>query len=446
LLAATATAGAATAVSVSGAATSNNGTSGKSKRLAPGVRLDRLAHNAQLVTINPSAPVRLGVVLAGSRLSDRATTQSLCRRTPHCLVAVNGDFFGPSDPLGPVVVDQHLLRSGNTNHNQLLVQPRIAPAGNAGRLRVTVKAPGLGRISVAVNTPPGQSLSLYTPATSAVTVARGQVALVCRLKGRAAQVSTFGSQGTVTPIRLVRKGTVKLTRDTVVILASQRQANRLVAWWKVRRHGGSLTYPTNRLQSAIGGFPQLIRGGRLTFNPNRPPDDGLHPRTAIGGDDRGHIWLLVVDQPVHITTPAQILLARGARWAMNLDGGGSSTMATGNRVINHPSHGVQRPVASAVVLVAVPEPKPAPAPPPPAPSSQAPAPAPASGLPSLPPLPPIKILAGPARPMITPAPASSRSIGAIAAVAFGFVVTAGAGVGLTWRRLRKPYRGRVRAG
>ena len=41
----------------------------------------------------------------------------------------------------------------------------------------------------------------------------------------------------------------------------------------------------------------------------------------------------------------------GAAFAMNLDGGGSSTMVVGKKIVNRPSDGKQRPVSSAVLVL-----------------------------------------------------------------------------------------------
>lgn len=76
----------------------------------------------------------------------------------------------------------------------------------------------------------------------------------------------------------------------------------------------------------------------------------LHPRTAVAlAPDGATLWLVVVDgrQPdysegVTLGELADILLELGASMALNLDGGGSSTMVTateqGPRLLNAPIH------------------------------------------------------------------------------------------------------------
>jgi hypothetical protein len=87
-----------------------------------------------------------------------------------------------------------------------------------------------------------------------------------------------------------------------------------------------------------------------------------HPRTALGLDARRRLaWLVTVDgrQPgfsegASLDELTDILISLGARDAINLDGGGSTTMvvesANGHLVLNRPIHtgvpGRERPSAN----------------------------------------------------------------------------------------------------
>lgn len=98
----------------------------------------------------------------------------------------------------------------------------------------------------------------------------------------------------------------------------------------------------------VGGTPVLISKGNLiedylpektilTFLTNR------HPRTAIGIKDNGEWVLVVVDGRFYqlfggMTIPelAEFMLQQGCIEALNLDGGGSSTLFLEGNVINFP--------------------------------------------------------------------------------------------------------------
>jgi exopolysaccharide biosynthesis protein len=124
--------------------------------------------------------------------------------------------------------------------------------------------------------------------------------------------------------------------------------------------------PTGTFQ-ALAGERLLVKGGRSIA---RDVTGKLHPRTAVGVDAQGTmIWLIVVDgrQPnysegVTLVELAEIAVGLGAQMALNLDGGGSSTLVTaagrGTRTLNAPIHTRiptrQRPVANHLGVYALP--------------------------------------------------------------------------------------------
>ena len=80
-----------------------------------------------------------------------------------------------------------------------------------------------------------------------------------------------------------------------------------------------------------------------------PLERARHPRTAFGlSADRSRAWMVVVDGRQAVSAGAtlgelaEILRGLGAADAVNLDGGGSSTMVldegAGPRVVNTPVH------------------------------------------------------------------------------------------------------------
>ncbi len=83
-----------------------------------------------------------------------------------------------------------------------------------------------------------------------------------------------------------------------------------------------------------------------------------HPRTMIGVDRRGQIWLVAIDgrQPdysIGMTLPDLVRLSYRLelRDALNLDGGGSTTMVVRGKIVNRPSDPAgPRPVSDAIVV------------------------------------------------------------------------------------------------
>lgn len=116
--------------------------------------------------------------------------------------------------------------------------------------------------------------------------------------------------------------------------------------------------PEETLQALAGG-QTLVKDGESVVEPGA---SGLHPRTAVAVDAEGKtLWLIVVDgrqrgysEGVTLEELAGIAVELGADRALNLDGGGSSTLVIadgeGARALNSPIHTRvptrQRPVAN----------------------------------------------------------------------------------------------------
>lgn len=119
------------------------------------------------------------------------------------------------------------------------------------------------------------------------------------------------------------------------------------------------------VEQAVGGGPWLLRGGSefIDFK-----DEGFsasfssarHPRTALGLTADGKLLMVTVDgrqaisAGVGLPDLSRLMKRLGAVDAINLDGGGSTTIAVRGMLLNSPSGGEERPVANALVAVAPP--------------------------------------------------------------------------------------------
>jgi hypothetical protein len=129
-----------------------------------------------------------------------------------------------------------------------------------------------------------------------------------------------------------------------------------------------LAFPPSppRLRALAGGLPQLIRAGEMALNlpdglegAGRDFAEKRHPRTGVGfSADSTIVKFVVVDgrqsRSDGMTLQEFALLMRrlGLDHALNLDGGGSTTLVIGDRVVNTPSDAAgERPVANAILLV-----------------------------------------------------------------------------------------------
>jgi hypothetical protein len=128
--------------------------------------------------------------------------------------------------------------------------------------------------------------------------------------------------------------------------------------------------PTPRDVSVVNGGPLLVRDGQEEITQRRDgfvhPDDPSfaygfvlqrNPRTFAGVDARGRTVLVTVDgrstDDLGLSVPETADVARslGLVDAVNLDGGGSTTMVLHGQVISHPSDATgERPVGDALLV------------------------------------------------------------------------------------------------
>lgn len=112
---------------------------------------------------------------------------------------------------------------------------------------------------------------------------------------------------------------------------------------------------------AVGAGPRLLDGGRLALTGEQErfkPDIlvGRAARSAIGLTKGQRVLLVAIEAPgpygggASLQELAELLKSYGAVQAMNLDGGGSSSLAFGGATVNTPPATWVRPVASGILL------------------------------------------------------------------------------------------------
>jgi MYXO-CTERM domain-containing protein len=118
--------------------------------------------------------------------------------------------------------------------------------------------------------------------------------------------------------------------------------------------------PPDWMREVVSGHPRLVTAGEPLAADSGDFCTTRHPRTAAGfSRDRRTLILAVVDGRSSIsvgmqcTEIAELMAELGAWDALNLDGGGSTTMwISGDGVVNDPSDGSQRVVANHLAVIA----------------------------------------------------------------------------------------------
>jgi Phosphodiester glycosidase len=109
---------------------------------------------------------------------------------------------------------------------------------------------------------------------------------------------------------------------------------------------------------AIAGNPVLVSDGKNIAYRCATAFCNRHPRTGIGVTPTGRILMVTVDgrqtrsRGMNLVQMARLFVHLGATEALNLDGGGSTTMVVRGSVINKPSDpGGERAVSSSILVI-----------------------------------------------------------------------------------------------
>jgi len=131
-------------------------------------------------------------------------------------------------------------------------------------------------------------------------------------------------------------------------------ARGAAAEWLAARAGAPFavndSFPLPNTEFMVGGSHALIQGGTATAL----PADAQHPRSLIGVDAGGFLYLVAVDGRsedsggMSLPELQAYAASLGLANAMNLDGGGSTTLVVKGAVVNRPSDGFERAVAGVV--------------------------------------------------------------------------------------------------
>jgi len=309
-----------------------------------------------------------GAVPARLRVSELAQVQSSDSR--YAVAAVNGDYFimgGRTDGglLGLDVSGGQLLSAGGGRSALVLLDNGRVQVATL-RLNAWIEIPSGKRASItAVNQPRGRNdLVLYTPVfgESTKTWAGGREVMLRGVREPLEMGKVYETTATASTQAV---GDLQLFPDHVA-LSAEGETAQILAGLKVgdpvKLCVDLAPHLDGKIVETIGGGPRLVRDGRISVEWTQEsftPTHSLrrHPRTAAGVKPDGRVLLMAVDgrqsRSVGMTLGdlAQLMLDLGCRDAVNLDGGGSTTMWVRGEVVNAPSGGRERPVANALLVM-----------------------------------------------------------------------------------------------
>ncbi|GAA2305124.1 phosphodiester glycosidase family protein [Streptomyces kunmingensis] len=359
---------------------------------------DRGPFHVDVLTIDPHRFRGTLKASYGPDLENRETTSALAAAAG-ATAGVNAGFFvldpkagAPGDPAGVGVYDGRLLsetvdgRPGlvvrdsarSTRIDRFTWQGRVTGGGRTLALDGIDRVPGLIRNcgGTADDSPTSRPLHDAT-----CTDPDELVAFTPEFGDRTPQgdglEAVLDRHGRVLDLRSPRGGTlpeggssVQATGKDVARLAAVAKTGRPLRVQSGLKDAKGHAVAT-RGTSILNGGPELVRDGRLHVTPAadgmvQPANPSFYygwvhkrnPRTLAGVDAAGRTVLVTADGRstgalgLSIPESAAVAKALGLRDAINLDGGGSTTMVADAQVINDPSDATgERPVGDALLIV-----------------------------------------------------------------------------------------------
>lgn len=327
-------------------------------QIVSGVKLTSFLRNTQAgvvsshaLDISPGADYTMKLALSNDAITGLEKLQSMAERNK-AIAAVNASYFALNgEILGLLKMNGEIISTSAVERTALGMLPDGSVIIDQIDYKGSVDLPSGGAVSITgVNHERGpDDLILYNNYYGGMT-----------------GTNTFGSDYLIKDSKIIgiAHGSSVIPPGGLV-LSAHGIMEKVLADLKV----GDTVKVTQTLGEvwdktiyAIGAGPRLIKDGSifLTSKAEKFPADitnGRAPRTAVGVTKEGHIILLVVDgrQQLSIGMTLQELALSmqelGAVNAMNLDGGGSSEMVIGGRVVNKPSDGRERPMGDALLIV-----------------------------------------------------------------------------------------------
>ncbi|MBP2627205.1 MAG: Protein of unknown function periplasmic [Firmicutes bacterium] len=326
--------------------------------VAPGVKYTSLLRykqtgpiSAHIIDIAPEADYMIKTVLSNDAITGLERLQSMAERSK-AIAAVNASYFALSgEILGLLKIDGEIVSTSDLDRTAFGLMPD-------GKIMID-QIDYLGSITL----PDGRAVAI-----TGVNHERGTNDLILYNNYYDSMTGTneFGSDYIINngKITAIAHGNAAIPPGGVVLSAHGIMEKTLVGL-KVGdkiKITQTLGEKWDKTIDAISAGPRLVKNGSvfLTSKEEDFPSDitsGRAPRTAIGTTKDGHVILLVVDgrqqSSVGMTLLELALLMQeyGAVDAMNLDGGGSSEMVVGGKVVNNPSDGRERSVGNALIIV-----------------------------------------------------------------------------------------------
>jgi len=349
-------------------------------QLAPGltlteIRLSTGPERIRVLTVDPTKVVMVSSVLAAPTFGTFATVGSMATSNG-AIAAVNGDYgTWPERPVHSFTHDGTVFETGSLD--SAFAVSVDEKHSYVARANVHVVGQLAGSTSTfKVNTwntgkPKTGQVAGYTPVGGSVAQppSSGCFARMVPSGGLSWEAGREGISRTYT-VDAMKCQSSRMALNGDVMLASTRSGTGATTVQSlVQGASVSLTWSIGApgtfsdVSSSIGGGPMLVVGGKVVAPTGCGYLCSVNPRTGVGVTKTGKVLLVTVDgrnpgwsSGMALSAFANEMKSLGAVNAMNLDGGGSTTMWTKRYgLVNKPTDCLpvicQRDVSSAILIL-----------------------------------------------------------------------------------------------
>jgi uncharacterized protein YigE (DUF2233 family) len=322
------------------------------RTLAPGV-IHKVHRGAMFINVLDvdlaNAPIMVKPVLAGESFNKLDEVRDQAQKVA-AIAAVNGNYFKrDGTPLGTLIIDGEWIAGplydrtcmGITDDGRILVD-RVKLHGTLSTSNPEVPSIWVNNINqprrhgchlIAYTRRWGDKVKMQYEGTLVAVDYNGQV------------TAKAGKELPIPP------GGYVLSDSKESAIAKLNVGDNVHLSWHTDPAGWS------HVINAVSGGPVLIRDGKLFVDFKNEKfckswtGSQIHARTAIGVTGNRHLLLATIEGPHTLWDVAKFLKKLGAVDAMNLDGGGSTTMVIGGQTVTRNSSKFERRVASALTIL-----------------------------------------------------------------------------------------------
>ncbi len=323
-----------------------------SETLAPGVihRFVRGPLSIHLIDIDmKSAPVKVQPTLAGDSF-DRLKDVAAHARENNAIAAINANYFKSNGtPLGTLIINGEWIAGPLYDR----VSMGITENGSVKIDRVSLRG--------TLNTDNPEVPSLFCNTINQPRRHGSRLVVYTRRWGSFVRMAYEGclvavnAQGEVQDKSLkdmgIPYGGYVLSDSKTGEISKLNVGDKVDLSW----HTGPSDW--HDVVQAVSGGPMLIKDGQLFLDLKAEnfrkgwTGSQIHARTAAGVTADNHLLLATIEGPHTLWDVAKFLHKLGAINAMNLDGGGSTTMVVHGNTVTRNANSHQRHVASSIAVV-----------------------------------------------------------------------------------------------